>query len=111
MEEPSGFFNQYSETLPSFAQDFKWGLLKSAQELFDVTLAPDESASKSLEVTLALEDPLLGVLPDPDRRSKSHLIILTIENILFETSFCSGPSITPPYYRSKSDRTVTKFIK
>ena len=44
-EEPSGFFTQYSETLPSSAQDF-----------FDVTLAYKKSASEFIDVALARED-------------------------------------------------------
>ena len=41
----------YSETLPSFAQDF-----------IDVPLACEESASEYLDVPLAREDDRLGVL-------------------------------------------------
>ena len=63
-EEPSGFFTQYSEMLPSFAQDF-----------FDVPLAYEESASKFFDVTLAREDDRLGVLPDPDRSCEFLLSI------------------------------------
>ena len=69
-EEPSSFFTQYSETLPSSAQDF-----------FDVPLAYKESAFEYFGVILAREDNRLGVLPDPDRRCEFHLIVLTIENI------------------------------
>ena len=54
-----------------------------------MTLAPDESASKSLEVTLAQEDPRLGVLPDPDRRSEFILLShLTPKINLIETCYC-----------------------
>ena len=56
MEEPSGFFTQYSETLPSSAQDFS-----------DVPLAYEESALEYPDVPLAWEDDRLEVLPDPDR--------------------------------------------
>ena len=45
------FSSYYSETLPSSAQDF-----------IGVTLAPEESAFKLLDVTLAREDDRLGVL-------------------------------------------------
>ena len=69
-EEPSGFFIQYSETLPSSAQDF-----------FDVPLAYKESTFEYFGVTLAREDNRLGVLPDPDRILEFHFIVLTIENI------------------------------
>ena len=64
MEEPSGFFTQYSETLPSSAQDFS-----------DVPLAYEESAFKFPDDTLAQEDYRLGVLPDPDRRCKFLLFV------------------------------------
>ena len=78
-EEPSGFFTQFSETLPSSAQDFS-----------DVPLAYKESAFEYFGVTLAREDNRLGVLlPDPDRILEFHFIVLTIENIyLFETCHC-----------------------
>ena len=78
MEEPSGFFTQYSETLPSSAQDFS-----------DVTLAYEESAFEFLDVTLAREDDRLGVLlPDPDRRCEFILFILTKSNKSIETCHC-----------------------
>ena len=51
MEEPSSFFTQYSETLPSSTQDF-----------FDVPLAYEESALEFLDVTLALEESASGLL-------------------------------------------------
>ena len=60
----SGFFIQYSETLPSSAQDF-----------IDVTLAYKESALEFSDVPLAREDDHLGVLPDPDRRCEFHFIV------------------------------------
>ena len=63
-EESSGFFNQYSETVPSSAQDF-----------IDVTLAYKESALEFSDVPLAREDDHLGVLPDPDRRCEFHFIV------------------------------------
>ena len=50
-EEPSGFFTNYSETLPSIAQDF-----------FDVPLAYEESAFEYPDVTLALEESASGLL-------------------------------------------------
>ena len=63
-EEPSSFFTQYFETLPSSAQDFS-----------DVTLAYEESAFEFIDVTLAREDDRLGVLPDPDRRCEFPFIV------------------------------------
>ena len=79
-EEPSGFFNQYFETLPSSAQDFS-----------DVTLAYEESSFEYFGVTLARENARLGeLLLDPDRRCEFHFyrLILTIENIFIETCYC-----------------------
>ena len=64
-EEPSGFFTQYSETLPSFAQDSSEVTLAREGcppwDFTDVTLAFEESAFKLLDVTLAQEDDRLGV--------------------------------------------------
>ena len=75
-------------------------------DLSDVPSTGEDTASKSLEVTLARKDNRPRA-PDQAEDSSSP-IVSSLRNKYFETSHCFGLSITPPLDHSKSDRTLSK---
>ena len=81
-----------------------WPSRSPPPDLSDVPLAGKDTASKSLEVTLAQKDNRPRA-PDQAEDSSSP-IVSSLRNKYFETSHCFGLSITPPLGHSKSDRTI-----